>query len=50
MTTPLWIQKKIYDIRIADLEKSKYEIQAELKMRGSCYRKEVYSEGNQSKQ
>ena len=34
MTTPLWIQKKIYDIRIADLEKSKYEIQAELKAEG----------------
>ena len=34
MTTPLWIQKKIYDIRLADLEKSKYEIQAELKTEG----------------
>ena len=30
MTTPLSIQKRIYDIRINDLEKSKYEIQAEL--------------------
>ncbi len=34
MTTPLWIQKKIYDIRFADLEKSKYEIQEELKREG----------------
>jgi transposase InsO family protein len=34
MTTPLWIQKKIYDIRLQDLEKSKYEIQAELKTEG----------------
>ena len=34
MTTPLWIQKRIFDIRIADLEKSKYEIQAELKDEG----------------
>lgn len=34
MTTPLWLQKKIYDIRLADLEKSKYEIQAELKEEG----------------
>ncbi len=34
MTTPSWIQKKIYDIRFADLEKSKYEIQAELKDAG----------------
>jgi hypothetical protein len=31
MTTPLWIQKRIYDIRSSDPEKSKYEIQAELK-------------------
>ena len=31
MTTQRWIQKRIYDIRIADLEKSKYEIQAELR-------------------
>ena len=30
MTTPTWILKKIYDIRKDDLEKSKYEIQAEL--------------------
>ncbi|MEX2007400.1 MAG: hypothetical protein WD992_01390 [Candidatus Levyibacteriota bacterium] len=30
MTTPQWIQRRIYDIRIQDLEKSKYEIQAEL--------------------
>jgi putative transposase len=34
MTTPLWIQEKIYDIRRQDLEKSKYEIQAELKTEG----------------
>jgi transposase InsO family protein len=34
MTTPLWIQKKIYEIRLNDLEKSKYEIQAELKEEG----------------
>ncbi len=34
MTTPLWIQKEIYDIRLLDLEKSKYEIQEELKRRG----------------
>lgn len=34
MTTPLWVQKKIYDVRIADLEKSKYEIQAELRDEG----------------
>lgn len=31
MTTPLWIQKRIYDARLNDPEKSKYEIQAELK-------------------
>lgn len=31
MTTPLSIRKRIYDIRFADLEKSKYEIQEELK-------------------
>ena len=31
MTTPTWIQKKIYDIRNADHEKSKYEIQEELR-------------------
>ena len=34
MTTPLWIQRKIYEIRISDLEKSKYEIQAELRDEG----------------
>ena len=34
MTTPLWIQKRIYNIRLADLEKSKYEIQAELRDEG----------------
>ena len=34
MTTPLWIQKKVYEIRIADKEKSKYEIQEELKREG----------------
>ena len=34
MTTPLWIQKRIYEIRINDLEKSKYEIQAELRDEG----------------
>lgn len=34
MTTPKWIQKRIYDIRFNDLEKSKYEIQAELKDEG----------------
>lgn len=34
MTTPLWIQKKIYDIRFNDLEKSKYEIQEELRRVG----------------
>jgi len=34
MTTPLWIQKKIYEIRLSDLEKSKYEIQAELREEG----------------
>ena len=34
MTTPLWIQKRIYDIRKEDPEKSKYEIQAELKDEG----------------
>jgi len=31
MTTPLWVRKRIYEIRLQDLEKSKYEIQAELK-------------------
>ncbi len=34
MTTPVWIQKKIYEIRAGDLEKSKYEIQAELQEAG----------------
>lgn len=34
MTTPLWIQKKIYEVRVNDLEKSKYEIQAELRDEG----------------
>lgn len=31
MTTPTWILKRIYDIRLNDLEKSKYEIHEELK-------------------
>ncbi len=31
MTTPQWLQKRIYDIRFSDPEKSKYEIQAELR-------------------
>lgn len=30
MTTPLWIRNKVYEVRKADPEKSKYEIQAEL--------------------
>lgn len=34
MTTPEWLQKRIYDIRFSDLEKSKYEIQAELRDEG----------------
>jgi transposase InsO family protein len=34
MTTPLWLQKRIYDIRCNDVEKSKYEIQAELRGEG----------------
>src|SRR6266480_3193714 len=34
MTTPEWLQKKIYNIRFSDLEKSKYEIQAELRDEG----------------
>lgn len=34
MTTPVWLQKKIYAIRLADREKSKYEIQAELRDEG----------------
>jgi len=31
MTTPLWIRNKVYEVRKADPEKSKYEIQKELK-------------------
>lgn len=34
MTTPYWIQKRIYDLRLNDLEKSKYEIQEELREEG----------------
>ncbi|MBI4080518.1 MAG: transposase [Candidatus Levybacteria bacterium] len=34
MTTPEWLQKRIYDIRFNDVEKSKYEIQAELRDEG----------------
>ncbi len=34
MTTPYWLQRRIYDIRKEDTEKSKYEIQAELKGEG----------------
>ena len=34
MTTPTWILKKIYDIRLNDLEKSKYEVHEELKREG----------------
>lgn len=34
MTTPKFIQKRVYEIRLADSEKSKYEIQAELKDEG----------------
>lgn len=34
MTTPRWIQEKIYAIRKEDPEKSKYEIQAELRDAG----------------
>src|SRR3990167_6936003 len=34
MTTPLWIQKRIYDIRLQDMEKSKWEIHGELKREG----------------
>lgn len=30
MTTPLWIRNKVYEVRKADPEKSKYEIQREL--------------------
>lgn len=34
ITTPFWILKKIYDIRLNDLEKSKYEIHEQLKREG----------------
>lgn len=34
MTTPVSVQKRIHDIRLADLEKSKYEIHEELKREG----------------
>lgn len=34
MTTPQWILQRIYAIRAADTEKSKYEIQAELRSEG----------------
>ena len=34
MTTPSWVIRKIYDIRKENLEKSKYEIQEELKRAG----------------
>jgi transposase InsO family protein len=34
MTTPFWIQERVYNIRLDDLEKSKYEIQEELKREG----------------
>lgn len=34
MTTPIWIQKRVYDIRLLDREKSKYEIQEELRREG----------------
>lgn len=34
MTTPLWIKNKVYEIRKKDPEKSKYEIQKELKDQG----------------
>lgn len=34
MTTPFWIIQKIYDIRKANLEKSKWEIHEELKRQG----------------
>ena len=34
MTTPLWIRNKVYEVRKDDPEKSKYEIQAELKEEG----------------
>ncbi len=34
MTTPLLVQQQIYNIRLADREKSKYEIQEELRREG----------------
>ncbi|MDO8570548.1 MAG: DDE-type integrase/transposase/recombinase [Candidatus Daviesbacteria bacterium] len=34
MTTPAWILKRVYDIRLDDLEKSKYEIHEELLREG----------------
>lgn len=34
MTTPLWIRQKVFEVRKQDPEKSKYEIQAELKELG----------------
>lgn len=34
MTTPIWILKKIYNIRSGDVEKSKYEIHEELDREG----------------
>lgn len=34
MTTPAWIRRKIYDIRLSDLEKSKWEIHEELRRDG----------------
>lgn len=34
MTTPQWLQEKIYKIRKDDVEKSKYEIQAEIQAEG----------------
>jgi transposase InsO family protein len=34
MVTPVWLREKIYNIRFSDLEKSKYEIQEELKREG----------------
>jgi putative transposase len=35
MTTPVSVQKRIYEIRLDDLEKSKYEIHEELKREGT---------------
>ena len=34
MTTPHWVIQKVIDIRFADIEKSKYEIQEELRRQG----------------